>query len=145
MMDRRLAWRGCGEARLWVSEVESGWVRSLREILLRHKQRHPPWEDDYEAMAGDVESEATIWSTDCKTMLRLMDQYLPVDEFVDKIITPDRLKELGLVGHSPLDDLLRKCLAENLPSAPPVPAKEPGATGESTTNPTRPGNTGAKQ
>jgi len=79
---------------------------SLHEVL-----RRLPSEDDFEALVGDAEPEVSPMAIDYKTVLRLMDQYLPVDEYAGKTITPEMLRELGLLGKSPLDDLLHKSLA----------------------------------
>lgn len=84
--------------------------RSLSEVK-RRKQRRPPWEDDFNFMDGDAEPGANLCVTDYETVLRLVDEYLPVDQLADKIITPDMLKELGLLGRGPLDVLLEKYMA----------------------------------
>jgi hypothetical protein len=69
-------------------------------------------------MAGDAEPEVNLGLNDYRTVLRLMDQYLPVDQLAGKIITPDMLRELGLLEDSPLDNLLQKCLATESSPAP---------------------------
>jgi len=86
--------------------------RSLGQVA-RFKQRRPPWEEDRGWMTSDNEPEPSVGLEDYKTVLRLMDEYLPVDQWAGKIITPAMLRELGLVGHSPLDDLLGQCLARD--------------------------------
>ena len=64
-------------------------------------------------MTSDNEPEPSVGLEDYKTVLRLMDEYLPVDQWAGKIITPAMLRELGLVGRGPLDDLLQQCLARD--------------------------------
>lgn len=86
------------------------YFRSLEEIIQRRKSRRPPWENDFAALAGDAEPEVSPRTTDYATVLRLMDQYLPVEQFAGKIITPEMLQDLGLLENSPLDALLQKCL-----------------------------------
>jgi hypothetical protein len=89
--------------------------RSLQEITRRRRQHRPPWENHFEALAGDAEPEANPWTTDYKKVLELMDQYLPVDQCIDKFMTPAMLNELGLLENSPLDNLMGRCLARPAP------------------------------
>ncbi len=49
--------------------------------------------------------------TDYKTVLELMNQYLPVTQFAGKTIIPKMLRKLRLLENSPLENLLQKCLA----------------------------------
>ena len=84
--------------------------RSLSEVK-RRKQRRPPWENEFNFMDADAEPGINLCFNDYETVLRLVDEYLPVDQLADKIINPDMLKELGLLGRGSLDDLLDKCLA----------------------------------
>ena len=101
--------------------------RSLEELLRRRKSTRPPWENDFAAMAGDAEPEVNPMVTNYKTVLRLMDQYLPVDQWAGKTITPDMLRELAVLENSSLDDLLHKCLSGNATPAPAESLKEPWA------------------
>lgn len=73
------------------------------------KFRRPPWENDFAAL-DDAELEDSPMVTDYKTVLRLINQYLPVDEFAGKTITPEMLEDFGLLENSPLDALLNHCL-----------------------------------
>lgn len=93
----------------------------LHGVMRRNKSRRPQWEDDFEAMADASEPEVYPVVTDYKKVLELMNQYLPVDEFAGKAITPEMLGELGLLENSPLDAMLQKCLAKEVPAKAPQP------------------------
>ena len=89
--------------------------------MRRNKSRRPPWEDDFEAIAEGAEPEVYPVVTDYKKVLELMNQYLPVDEFAGKAITPEMLRELGLLENSPLNAMLQNCLATDTPAKVPQP------------------------
>jgi hypothetical protein len=56
---------------------------------------------------------------DYKTVLQLLDEYIPVEDWCGKIIRPPMLQELGLLGAHPVDDLLKKFLSgTDAPASP---------------------------
>jgi len=75
------------------------------------RRRNFPWDDCFDLFAGDAEPGIDLAEQDYKTVLQLIDEYLPIKQMAGKIITPDMLKEFGLLENSPLDNLLKHCLS----------------------------------
>ena len=75
----------------------------------RRKARRFPWDDEVEPAEVEVEPQIDLGTVDYQTVLGLMDQYLPVEQFGGKVITPAMLKEMGLLENSPLDAFIQKC------------------------------------
>ena len=98
-----------GNVRL-IRRTDYLYFRLLSEAK-RRKQHRPLWEDDFNFMDGYAEPGINLCVTDYETVLRPVGEFPPVDQLADKIITPDMLKELGLLGGGPLDDLLEECMA----------------------------------
>ena len=94
--------------------------RSLQEMVRRASRRSFS-ENNFLVVAGDVDPDDHPYVVDYRMVLQLMDQYLPIDQLADTIITPAKLKELGLLENSPLDDVLLRCMGAGRQSQPIPP------------------------
>jgi len=97
--------------------------RSAQDIFSR-KNRCFPWEDDIDLFGEKAESEINLAEQDYNTVLRLIDEYFSVEQMAGKIITPDMLKEFGLLEKSPLDNFLRNCWSKGATSVPTTSEKD---------------------
>jgi len=84
----------------------------LSLAAMKRRKAFPfPWDDEPEPAEVEGEPPVDLGLVDYQTLLGLMDQYLPVEQFGGKVITPAMLKEMGLLENSPLDAFIQKFTA----------------------------------